>query len=205
MAADRAGDSRRVCQTLSKQHVLLTHSCSLPWIHHRSNVTNHLSLCYVTQPSPAFTKALTCLSKYGEELAIYATADTLSLSATNSSKSAYCRFKYEKQFFSKYRIGQPGVVLMDNLQQTSVTGQLLTKVILESLIDFGVNYKLHYQSLLSILKHRTVEKAVERCEMSVVEASQPGVENDEQDGLESKLVVRLHCKHGVCFNLQIPF
>jgi len=65
---------------------------------------------------------------------------------------------------------------MPDLEQTSVTGQLITK------------------SLLSIMKHRTVEKAVERCEMSIVEASQL-VENEEQDGLESKLVVRLHCKH----------
>jgi len=146
------GRESRVSQTWSKQHVAsVTHdrdialqlrSCNLLWIHLHLNVTNHLSLCHVTQKQSAFTKALTCLSKYGDELAIYATEGTLSLSATNSSKSAYCRFKYEKQFFSKYKIGQPGVALLDSLEQMSVTGQLLTKVILKILITLSVNLLL---------------------------------------------------------------
>ena len=51
--------------------------------------------------------------------------------------------------------------------------------------------------MLSILKHRTVEKTVDRCELSIVEGgAEPQGENEEQDGLESKLIVRLHCKHG---------
>lgn len=50
------------------------------------------------------------------------------------------------------------------------------------------------QSLLSILKHRTVEKSVERCELSIVEGNDQ--EGDREDGLESKLILRLHCKHG---------
>lgn len=53
------------------------------------------------------------------------------------------------------------------------------------------------------MKHRTVEKAVERCELSIVEGVQP--ENDQstdedRDSLESKLIVRMHCKHGI-YNL----
>ncbi|TFK44246.1 Rad9-domain-containing protein [Crucibulum laeve] len=132
-----------------------------------------------------FTKALTCLSKYGDELTIYATLDTLSLSATNSSKSAYCRFKYENQFFSKYRLRpgqQSGDSSVDDVEVLTATGQLLTK------------------ALLSTLKHRTVEKTVERCELSIVEGIQPAegvVLEEDQDSLESKLILRLHCKHGV--------
>ncbi|GLB37678.1 putative rad9 [Lyophyllum shimeji] len=134
-----------------------------------------------------FTKALTCLSKYGDELSIYATPDSLSLSATNSSKSAYCRFKYEKIFFSKYNVASSGSTREDWAndfeQAMSVTGQLLTK------------------SLLSILKHRTVEKTVERCEMSIVEGREAIEDSetpaDEQDDLETRLIVQLHCKHGV--------
>lgn len=55
------------------------------------------------------------------------------------------------------------------------------------------------QSLLSILKHRTVDKTVERCELSVVEGIEPGEEDENRDTLESKLIVRLFCKHG-CFS-----
>ena len=84
---------------------------------------------------------------------------------------------------------------MPNLEQTSITGQLITKVILVTRRQLRNLPLFATQSLLSILKHRTVEKAVERCEMSIIEATQL-VENQEQDGLESKLVVRLHCKHG---------
>ncbi|KAJ7462242.1 Rad9-domain-containing protein [Mycena galericulata] len=127
-----------------------------------------------------FTRALTCLSRYGEDLAIYATSETISLSTTNSSKSAYCRFKYARQFFSKYSVGSPDAWANVEDDTCVVTGQLLTK------------------SLLSILRHKTVEKSVERCELSIVEGAQDSDRSEEdRDGLESKLIVRLHCKHGV--------
>ncbi|KAJ7188321.1 Rad9-domain-containing protein [Mycena filopes] len=124
-----------------------------------------------------FTRALACLSRYGEDLAIYATPDSISLSTTNSSKSAYSRFKYGRQFFSKYSVGGARSNTEED-EEVAVTGQLLTK------------------SLLSILRHRTVEKSVERCELSIVHGAQPA-DDEDRDGLESKLIVRLHCKHGV--------
>ncbi|PPQ84592.1 hypothetical protein CVT25_015795 [Psilocybe cyanescens] len=130
----------------------------------------------------ALTRALTCLSKYGDELSVYATSDFLSLSSTNSSKSAYCRFKYERQFFSRYKLtaSDENVLGSEAEDNQNVTGQLMTK------------------SFLSILKHRTVEKSVERCELSIVEGNADEGEGDEdRDSLESKLIVRLHCKHGV--------
>ncbi|KAF8210184.1 Rad9-domain-containing protein, partial [Mycena galopus ATCC 62051] len=130
-----------------------------------------------------FTRALTCLSRYGEDLAVYATPESISLSTTNSSKSAYCRFKYGRQFFSKYSVGMPDAwanVADEDEAGPTVSGQLLTK------------------SLLSILRPRTVEKSVERCELSITDGAQANDRSDEdQDGLESKLIVRLHCKHGV--------
>jgi hypothetical protein len=80
----------------------------------------------------AFTKALTCLSRYGDDLTIYGTPETLSISATNSSMSAYCRFKYSKQFFSRYNVGpsqrDDGALGNQAERVSSVTGQLLTKV-----------------------------------------------------------------------------
>jgi cell cycle checkpoint control protein RAD9A len=80
----------------------------------------------------------------------------------------------------------------------------------------GIVYVMIYltirttQSLLSILKHRTVEKTVDRCELSIVEGVLPTQhadqdENDEdRDSLESRLIVRLHCKHGEGDQLAQP-
>ena len=79
-----------------------------------------------------FSKSLNCLSKYGDELSIYATSEFLSFSATNSSKSAYCRFKYDKPFFSRYRMGVSQTRnngLSDDVHGLqSVTGQIMAKV-----------------------------------------------------------------------------
>jgi cell cycle checkpoint control protein RAD9A len=51
------------------------------------------------------------------------------------------------------------------------------------------------QPLLAILKHKALEKTLERLDLIVVD----GVfnhEGEDFDGLEGKLIVRLHCKHG---------
>ncbi|KAF4567626.1 hypothetical protein EYR40_006627 [Pleurotus pulmonarius] len=128
-----------------------------------------------------FTKALHCLSKYGDDLTMHATDECLTLSTTNSSMSAYCRFKYERQFFNKYTLGSHGSTFGETQGATNVTGQLLTK------------------SLLSILRHKTVEKTVDRCELSIIEGkeSDENNEGEDEDSLESRLTVRLHCKHGI--------
>lgn len=112
-------------------------------------------------------------------MVIYATRQHLALSATNSSLSAYCRFNYSRQFFSRYTIQEdPNWDAKDDTIR--VSGQLLVK------------------SLLSILKPTTANKSVERCELTFAEggAAQP-LDEEERDSLESKLIVRLHCKHGV--------
>jgi hypothetical protein len=56
----------------------------------------------------------------------------------------------------------------------------------------------HDQSLLSILKHKTVEKTVEKCELVIAHPSiTPALDDSqEHDSLESTLTVRLHCHHG---------
>ena len=44
-----------------------------------------------------------------------------------------------------------------------------------------------------------MEKTVERCDLTLVEGSADGQAQEEdsnQDSLESKLIIRLHCKHG---------
>jgi len=77
----------------------------------------------------AFTKALVCLSKYGDTVTLSATQEHVSLSAANSAKSAFCLFKYEIQFFSRYS-------LSGEHEGTTFTGQLMTKVMTFSCIAF---------------------------------------------------------------------
>lgn len=131
-----------------------------------------------------FTRALTCLSRYGDDLVIHADAEYLSLSTTNSSLSAYCRFKYSTRFFSKYRVGN-GVNGVQG-SSTSVTGD-------------DVKGQLLAKTLLSILKHRTIDKAVERCELSILEGRPQSEDelDDDRDSLESRLIIKLHCKLGI--------
>ncbi|KZP11597.1 hypothetical protein FIBSPDRAFT_756546 [Athelia psychrophila] len=132
-----------------------------------------------------FTRALSCLSKYGDDLTIHATPDYMTLAATNSSMSAYCRVKYRRQFFSRYHIGDKNTKRVEDADDVQpVTGQLLGK------------------SLLSILRHRTFEKSVERCELSIQDGPSAAEDDEEgdddtRDSLESLLIIRLHCKHGV--------
>lgn len=87
--------------------------------------------------SVVLTKALFCLSRYGEELTIFVTRDDLALSTTNTSQSAFCRFKYRRQFFSRYNLARPAALPEflddDDDEGPSVTGQLQTKVALAPL------------------------------------------------------------------------
>jgi len=79
--------------------------------------------------SPAFTRALACMAKYSEELFINAVSNSVSFSATNTSLSAYCRFTYDRGFFTKYNVGEGSVrdgnpEIDDDMEQTqTVSGQ----------------------------------------------------------------------------------
>ena len=74
------------------------------------------------------------MSKYGDELTLHASADDLALSATNSSKSAYCRFRLAKTFFARYHLEMTSDVDSDEMSAPGdVIGQVLTKVKLDPL------------------------------------------------------------------------
>lgn len=51
------------------------------------------------------------------------------------------------------------------------------------------------QPLLAILKHRALEKTLERLDLIVIDDVFNN-EDEDSDGLEGRLIVRLHCKHG---------
>ena len=84
-------------------------------------------------PHLAFTRALSCMSKYSEELFINAMPNSVSFSATNASLSAYCRFTYDRSFFAKFNIGNEvmgeGISDLDDMEQAqTVAGQLCVQV-----------------------------------------------------------------------------
>jgi cell cycle checkpoint control protein RAD9A len=74
------------------------------------------------------------MSKYSEELFINALPNSVSFSATNTSLSAYCRFTYERSFFTKFNVGDSNLRdviphLDDTEQSQTVTGQLCVQVL----------------------------------------------------------------------------
>ena len=72
------------------------------------------------------TRALTCVSKFGDDLTIVAGLERLSLCTTNSSMSAYCCFKYDKQFFTRYHVEEQTTDPFGD--DINISGQLLVKV-----------------------------------------------------------------------------
>lgn len=139
-----------------------------------------------------FSRALTCLSRYGDDLVIHADAEHLSLSTTNSSLSAYCRFKYSKRFFSRYKVGND----VNRDQASSGT-----------IVEEDMKGQIPVKTFLSILKHKTIEKTVERCELSIVEGptqDDQAEPSEEQDSLESRLIVRFYCKLGIVKTHRLP-
>lgn len=77
----------------------------------------------------AFTKGMTCLSRYGDEMYMLATPEYLMLSATNVAETSYCRFQYSRIFFTRYNLGQRGSDRPGgNQEPVSVSGQVLSKV-----------------------------------------------------------------------------
>ncbi|KIY44395.1 hypothetical protein FISHEDRAFT_8189, partial [Fistulina hepatica ATCC 64428] len=115
------------------------------------------------------TRALACMSRYGDDITIHVDTDSFCVSATNSSETAYCKFRYERLFFSRYYAN----------------------------INYGESFeagKLSAKTLLSILKNRSFENAVDRCEISIAEGNPD--EREDQDSLASNMIIRLFCKHG---------
>jgi len=75
------------------------------------------------------TKGVTCLSRYGDEMYIFAGAEYSILSATNTAETSYCRFQYSRMFFTRYNVGQKGPNHPSESQEpVAVSGQVLTKV-----------------------------------------------------------------------------
>ncbi|KAG8923465.1 hypothetical protein FRC00_006238, partial [Tulasnella sp. 408] len=137
-----------------------------------------------------FTRALAALTKYGEDLDIYATPEYLAISTTNSSKSAYGRWRVAPEFFEKYRIGADAIRKEIGRSQIDVDDDAIEEVDM---------------SMYSILKNHGADRNVERCEIAIVPGRSPDstpqasgtTASSGADHFSSILVIRLHCKYGV--------
>ncbi|KAJ9106182.1 hypothetical protein QFC21_001325 [Naganishia friedmannii] len=149
-----------------------------------------------------FKNILQCIAKFGDELQVQATHNELTLSAVNSSKSAFCLFILDAgTFFHRYEL----------------TGSAAEG-------GGGIKCKLLVKSVLSVLGRGTQSQNVDALQLQIVDAD--GVaptrkkkvqlrrkdagrgradseeyEEDELDegrsSLQAKLILVLHCKHGV--------
>ncbi|KAG8910912.1 hypothetical protein FRC00_007356, partial [Tulasnella sp. 408] len=139
---------------------------------------------------PNAVKPLAALTKYGEDLDIYATPEYLAISTTNSSKSAYGRWRVAPEFFEKYRIGADAIRKEIGRSQIDVDDDAIEEVDM---------------SMYSILKNHGADKNVERCEIAIVPGRSPDstpqasgtTASSGADHFSSILVIRLHCKYGV--------
>ncbi|GAA5940090.1 uncharacterized protein JCM15063_001700 [Sporobolomyces koalae] len=120
-------------------------------------------------PLKHFTRALTCLTRFGDELDFLVTRTKTSISTVNSSRTAFAVVHLYPRFFQHY-------ALLDDLAH----------------FKFSVNGK----ALLSPLRPRSAN-TIESC--SIVVGSEdpnmplePGV-----DAGECRIVIRMHCQHGV--------
>ncbi|GAA6061814.1 hypothetical protein JCM10212_001120 [Sporobolomyces blumeae] len=116
-----------------------------------------------------FTRALACLVRFGEDLDLIATRERVSVSAVNSSRTAFGVVHFFPRFFQHFS-------LLDDSEpfKFSVTGK----------------------ALLSPLRPRSAN-TIESCGIAVGSedrnvALEPGV-----DAGECRIVIRLNCQHGV--------
>lgn len=123
-----------------------------------------------------FGKAVHCLSRIGEDLYFEASSNQLALRTVNSSRSAYCCFLFQREFFEVYATpgldnpGRPDTGRPSNELDGDAEETLLCKASNKACV--GVFRSL---SLIS--------KMVDRCKL-------------EFDQHSSRLVFRLFCRHG---------
>ncbi|GAA5924704.1 hypothetical protein JCM1841_006390 [Sporobolomyces salmonicolor] len=116
-----------------------------------------------------FTRALSCLARFGEELDFIAANDKLSISTVNSSRTAFGVVSFYPRFFVEYALDDPSKQF-----KFSVTGK----------------------ALLSPLKPRSAN-TIESCSIAVGSEDPGSLLEPGVDAGACRIVIRLHCQHGV--------
>ncbi|CZT15907.1 related to rad9 protein [Ramularia collo-cygni] len=123
---------------------------------------------------------LTCLAKFGDAVSIEARSEKLTLTALNSSRTAYASFALDaKSFFNNYDF---------DLRHASSGGDRFT-------------CQLFNKALQSVFKGRTTdsrgrETAIERCDVSI---------QDQPDKTECRLIVKMKSKHGMTKTYRLTY
>ncbi|KAJ2799799.1 hypothetical protein H4S07_005342 [Coemansia furcata] len=116
-----------------------------------------------------FYRALQCLGSIGEDIWIEARTDRLELIGKNASQSAYARIVFPAEFFDAYDAGESD--------------------------DSVFRCRVQAKQLVGIFRART--QAVEKCVLSIEQASEPVHINSSATQSECRLVVRLAYKQRV--------
>ncbi|KAL9935158.1 hypothetical protein V8E36_006234 [Tilletia maclaganii] len=146
----------------------------------------------------SFNHALTCLGKFGDNLCMQATrtedgSGMLRLSTINASSSAFAAFFFYVDFFEELTVR-----LREDYESTKSAQR--TKI----------ECQLHARALGSILKSR-LNRGLERCEIHIIQpwsisdvgstarptAAAAHSQLSTGNGIEARLLLRLHCAHGV--------
>ncbi|KAK7537656.1 Rad9-domain-containing protein [Phyllosticta citricarpa] len=139
-----------------------------------------VSLCFSLQPEALaiLHDALVCLSKFSESVGLEARRERLSLTALNSSKTAYASFSLDSQFFSRYDF-------IPN--QSSVDGRFA--------------FRIYNKALLSVFKGRILDPkgkdtTVDRCQVSL---------QDHPDETECRLIIKMLSNQGVTKTYKLTY
>ncbi|GAA5838120.1 hypothetical protein JCM9279_004130 [Rhodotorula babjevae] len=119
-----------------------------------------------------FTKALTCLSRIGDDLDFSATKQRLSVSTVNSSRTAFGIVHLYPRFFAEYYLVDPDA-------------------------DRPAKFSITAKPFLSTLRTKS---AVESVSIAVVDSGDRNGDRHREPGVDSgecRLVVHLFCEHGV--------
>ncbi|CED84690.1 Checkpoint 9-1-1 complex, RAD9 component [Phaffia rhodozyma] len=100
-------------------------------------------------------KALTCLTKFGEDVHLQALDTELILSSLNSSKTAHAKFRFSHAFFSDYSV--------------------------ISSSKRGLTCHLNAKALLGIIRSRGVDRTVEKCQLELIDPDQTDPIQDEDE------------------------
>ncbi|KAB2579954.1 Rad9 [Lasiodiplodia theobromae] len=115
--------------------------------------------------------ALICLAKFSDAVSIEARRDKLSLTALNSSKSAYASFAFDaSKFFSSYSFAPAAAN-----------------------VDGRFTCRIYNKALLSVFKGRILDPrggdtTVDRCEVSL---------QDRDDQAECRLIIKMLSDQGM--------
>ncbi|KZT38458.1 hypothetical protein SISSUDRAFT_1061996 [Sistotremastrum suecicum HHB10207 ss-3] len=117
-------------------------------------------------------------------MTIQATSDGFTIASANSAASAYCRFLFTPEFFKHYKLQRNA----DSL--TFATPQ-----------DEAIVGELKVKGLLAIIKPRGLDRSVEKIVLEIHDGPEfeknHGESSTRKSSVESKFLVRAHCKHGV--------